>query len=32
MKKYPSTVASILENEKYAGNLLMQKWYVEVEV
>jgi len=29
MKKYPSTVASILENEEYAGNLLMQKWYVE---
>ena len=26
---YPSTVASILENEKYAGDLLMQKWYVE---
>ena len=29
MKKYPPTVVSILENEKYAGNLLMQKWYVE---
>lgn len=28
-KWYPSTVASILENEKYAGDLLMQKWYVE---
>ena len=27
-KWYPSTVASILENEKYAGDLLMQKWYV----
>ena len=26
---YPSTVASILENEKYCGDLLMQKWYVE---
>ena len=26
---YPSTVASILGNEKYAGDLLMQKWYVE---
>ncbi|MBP3805883.1 MAG: recombinase family protein [Oribacterium sp.] len=26
---YPSTVANILENEKYAGDLLMQKWYVE---
>ena len=28
-KWYPSTVASILENEKYCGDLLMQKWYVE---
>jgi len=28
-KWYPSTVASILENEKYAGDLLMQKWCVE---
>ena len=28
-KWYPSTVASILENEEYAGDLLMQKWYVE---
>ena len=25
---YQSTVASILENEKYCGSLLMQKWYV----
>ena len=28
-KWYQSTVSSILENEKYAGDLLMQKWYVE---
>ena len=28
-KWYPSTVASILENEKYVSDLLMQKWYVE---
>lgn len=26
---YPSTVQSILENEKYCGDLLMQKYYVE---
>lgn len=25
---YQSTVVSILENEKYCGDLLMQKWYV----
>ena len=25
----PSAVAPIFENKKYAGNLLMQKWYVE---
>ena len=28
-KWYPYTVAGSLENEKYAGDLLMQKWYVE---
>jgi len=26
---YQSTIVSILENEKYCGDLLMQKWYVE---
>ena len=25
---YQSTITSILENEKYCGDLLMQKWYV----
>ena len=25
---YQSTIVSILENEKYCGDLLMQKWYV----
>ncbi len=28
-KWYASTIRSILENEKYAGDLLMQKYYVE---
>ena len=28
-KWYPSTISSILENEKYCGDLLMQKYYVE---
>ena len=28
-KWYPSTISSILENEKYCGDLLMQKYYVD---
>ncbi|MBQ9015967.1 MAG: recombinase family protein [Firmicutes bacterium] len=28
-KWYPTTIASMLTNEKYAGDILMQKYYVE---